>query len=283
MSDFAQSVLINGLLNNSIDRLSLQNNVVPGALDFNQYSGLTACRVEKDGASSVMLCQPVTTGSSSSSSTKTAAVIAAKKCDICKHDHETANNLMLKKLDFLCEVVKHSERPTHFMRDSMLVSTNLEDILTNKTVWIWVPHKIPGSLPLHLLTCWNEKCRHKGKISCIRHLHKSVEAFDEKGFLIYVEYRCLQCHKDKSSLEAEALEQMGVPLNVIKKIPVLNLNCSAWSVDYFSLCCLATTKEMGVSSFASMTAKARTSRWAEDAYTYLQVHILLVTPVVNVF
>ena len=31
MSDFAQSVLINGLLNNSIDRLSLQNNVVPGA------------------------------------------------------------------------------------------------------------------------------------------------------------------------------------------------------------------------------------------------------------
>ena len=79
MSDFAQGVLIDGLLNNRTDRRSLINNVSSNGLDFGQYSGLTCCREEKDGASPVMLCLPVTAGSSSSSSSNTAAKITTKK------------------------------------------------------------------------------------------------------------------------------------------------------------------------------------------------------------
>jgi len=276
MADYAQSVLIDGLINNCTDRLSLKNNVSSTALDFNQYSELTCCREKKDGAPSVLLCQPVTAaGNSSSSSSKTTVEIAAAKCDVCRRDHETANNLMRKKLETLIADVKQRvsrrEHVVNYLRDPFLVSTNLEDVLTNRNIFTWVPHTNPGCPPLSVLKCWNDKCNYVGKIKCLRYLDKTVEQLDEKGFIIFAEYRCTQCNKDKSSLEAEALEKMGVPLNVIKKIPVLNLNCSAWSMDFFRLCCLTTTTEMGMSSFASVTAKARVARYAEDAFMYLQV------------
>jgi hypothetical protein len=66
MADSAQSALIDGLINNGIDRLSLKNNISSNALDFNQYSELTCCREKKDGAPSVLLCQPVTAAGNSS-------------------------------------------------------------------------------------------------------------------------------------------------------------------------------------------------------------------------
>jgi hypothetical protein len=274
MSDFAQSVLIDGLLNNRIDRQSLTNVVRSGASDFGQFTELTRCGKKKD-QTTVMLCQPVTTGSSSSSSSSNTAASSTKKinkkCVVCHHDHETANDLMKKKLEMLCLEVKNSEHPTHYMRDPMLVTTDLEQILTNKTTLVWSPHTIPGCPPLSTLTCWNDKCLCRGKIKVIRCLHKTFEGFDEKGNVIYAEYRCTQCNKDKSSLEAAELEKMGIPLNIIKKMPVINLSCSTWSLDYYNLCCLATTTEMGMSSFASLTAKARSARWASDACTYLQV------------
>ena len=190
---------------------------------------------------------------------------------------------MIKKLDRLCAEVKQSERPRHFLRNPMLVSTNLEEVLTNKDVFVWIPHTIPGCPPLENLTCWNEKCLHRGKIKCIRYMYRPVEQLDEKGFVIYVEYRCNKCHKDKSSLEVADLEKMGIQLNIIKRMPVISLNCSAWSSEYFNLCCLTTTKEMGMSSFASLTAKARTARWASDACMYLQVYILFVYAIYLLF
>jgi hypothetical protein len=78
MSDFAQSVLTDGLLNNRTDRRSLINNVRSGASDFDQYTGLTCCG-KKKGEAAVTLCQPVTTGSSSSSSSSNTAASSEKK------------------------------------------------------------------------------------------------------------------------------------------------------------------------------------------------------------
>jgi hypothetical protein len=60
MSDLAQSVLIDGLLNNVTERPSLRNNRTPGGLNFGQYTGLTCCGNE---TASPVLCQPVTTKS----------------------------------------------------------------------------------------------------------------------------------------------------------------------------------------------------------------------------
>jgi hypothetical protein len=96
-----------------------------------------------------------------------------------------------------------------------------------------------------------------------------VEGVRSLDFALFAEYRCSKCHGDKSSLDADALTKMGVPLSVIHKLPVIQLHDSLWTSELYADFAGSITTKLGPGEFANMIEEKRTGRWVEDNLSYL--------------
>lgn len=202
------------------------------------------------------------------------------KCEnqACRKDHRSANNLMEEKIK-KCkeEIAKSDYRGNHFWRNSNMVSPNLEEVLTNKTIYVWQPHLMHRT-PLR---CWNPECpSRKGKSnkftpSVNEQQHRVVEDLDDLAIVIYPKYRCNACDSKKSAMEMDALEEMGVSLSTLKRCPVVSLKDSAWSKSLYDFVLHLMPTKLGGGDVAGVIEKMRTKRYLEEASIYLQEQTLI--------
>ena len=269
MSDIFNAVVATALVDNDIGRKSLQN-IVGDDNTFGQYSktlyglpGFYENEAPSDAPSD--FC-----GNCSKKGT------SASWCSVCNHDHQVANNIMKKRLADLRKTILSEIKanpkyiPKHVLRNDMLLTSDLNEVLSNKDIFIWLPHKLDPGCTLENLKCWATGCS-GGKITMKGLNWRGVEGLNDNGFVMYAEFRCSGCKGDKSSLQTDVLEHMGFPLVVIDKCPVVSLHRSTLDRTLYDLYLSTVGTIVGPGQFASIVEKRRSARWAEDCATYLQV------------
>ena len=79
-----------------------------------------------------------------------------EKCLICKKNCSSATKLMLEHIKRCQTTMRNSKKlGTHFLRDPVVVSLNLEDYLI-QDVYTWQPEKM--LLSGRSLVCWDSSC-----------------------------------------------------------------------------------------------------------------------------
>lgn len=198
------------------------------------------------------------------------------KCPKCsKTCRQEPNDIMKVVLDetkktIEREIKRNSQyKPAHRLRDPFLVTCDLNKSLQNKDIFVWIPHLIYDGFTLAEMRCWQDGCN--GKIRMLRILYRTVEGLHGVSFVLYAEYRCATCSRDKTSLDAAAMHAARVPPFVGEKCPVICFKNSAWERELYDMWLSFAPTEFGPSSFATLIDKCRTARWTEDATTYLMV------------
>jgi hypothetical protein len=188
----------------------------------------------------------------------------------CGKSSRHPNKMMESKIKILKEKMKDKSDKTtikHFYRDEHVVSTKLEDYLS-QFVLTWDPLKIMNYSKK--LVCWDKKCN-GGAISVKALEVRSVEDMQSNGFIIYPRYFCGKCKRTKSSLVTEDLMQMGVPCYVIRRCPVVVKKKTAYTQDLVDSILTMMTGSLGAEQIANIIKAKRSSFWSAHAIVYLEV------------
>ena len=258
MSDVIRNILASALVENSTDLKCLEPYIHTKQTELGVGSDRSALREKRRGKLEAMrksfgqfsmeklhgfndgdlMCRPaagalrpknVPRGSS------TVAVEHPKRketfCECGAHDQRTITKSWKARLKEIEDDILLNLRspvffaPQHLLRNDLLCSSNLNTVLLNRTVLVWFPHAITTACTLESMSCWTEGCV-GGNISMCRINQRIVEGVRSLEFILYAEYRCSKCHRDKSSLDGLALTTMGVPCSIIKQCPVVEFNDS---------------------------------------------------------
>jgi hypothetical protein len=242
MSEHVTSVLANVFVLNDTDRASTKELLKPNASDFGQFS---SALYGTAGFDFNQQCGDCTSSISSSSSSPQPLAVSnvdvddkkrnTSKCNECNHDHQKPSNLMEKKIEDLKKKIKNHDIKKgplpHLKSNDLLVSNNIIDHLTNKTIFIWDPRfLLPSGCIPH---CWDPECHGftPSNTTCINRESvevRSVEGLKDVSFILYAQFKCSKCKSLKSSLDAEALELMGFPLAIVMMMPIVIFKHSAW-------------------------------------------------------
>ena len=102
--------------------------------------------------------------------------------------------------------------------------------------------------------------------------HRSVEDISTNGFIIYPIYVCTTCKKTKSSLEMKDLLEMGIPLFVIRRCPVISFQKTCYTTELAELIMTLMTSELGAGQISNIIKKRRTAYWVGSARVYLEAN-----------
>ena len=195
-------------------------------------------------------------------------------CQCGAHDQRTITKKWNKKLDEIGNGISLQLSqpgffaPQHCCRNELLCSSNLEEVLMNRTVYVWFPHAVTPTMTLDSVVCWTEGCT-GGTITMCRINRRIVEGVDSLNFLLFAEFRCSKCKRDKSSLDAVSLTKMGFPCSVVQKMPVVELHDSLWTRGLFEDFASSVTSKLGPGDFANLIEEKRTATWLAEANAYL--------------
>jgi len=162
MSDTFTAAISIALVDNLVSLSGVKHFVVDngsGDLNFGQYSnklyglsGYYAADVEDESDQYCGDCDRMPSKVSK----------RIDSCSLCKKDYRTPNNLMKTHLDELIKTMKSREqRDTNFifrsiMRDEYLLTSDLNKVLINKDIYLWVPHRFTPLFNLNMMCCF--KC-----------------------------------------------------------------------------------------------------------------------------
>jgi hypothetical protein len=223
-----------------------------------------------------------------------------EKCLFCRKNCSSANKSMLEHIKRCQTTMRNSKKVgTHFLRDPMVVSLNLEDYLI-QDVYTWQPEKM--LLSGRSLVCWDSSCHGRegtkfkyflrgtslkyfrpsliqndvnisGTISVKECDHRSVEGIDSNGFIVYPIYQCSCCHRTKSSLELCDLLKMRVSPYILRRCPVVTMAKTCYSSQLAELILTLMTTELGAGQISTFIAKKRAALWVSQARVYLEAHV----------
>ena len=289
MSDVIRNILASALVENSTDLKCLEPYIHTKQTELGVGSDRSALREKRRGKLEAMrksfgqfsmeklhgfndgdlMCRPaagalrpknVPRGSS------TVAVEHPKRketfCECGAHDQRTITKSWKARLKEIEDDILLNLRspvffaPQHLLRNDLLCSSNLNTVLLNRTVLVWFPHAITTACTLESMSCWTEGCV-GGNISMCRINQRIVEGVRSLEFILYAEYRCSKCHRDKSSLDGLALTTMGVPCSIIKQCPVVEFNDSLWTEELFDDFAGSITTKLGPGEFANVIEEKR--------------------------
>jgi hypothetical protein len=136
-----------------------------------------------------------------------------------------------------------------------------------KPVWAWFPHRYCEG-QLTNLKCWNCSSKRLG-VKDIK--SRSVESINSNGFVIFPNYICHSCGKVTSSLaNPDKLYDMGIPVFVLKRCPVLALGQSCWTKELVNFVCTMMSTQVCVAEIRHIIRRLRVAKWVEDCSVYLQ-------------
>ena len=224
-------------------------------------------------------CQPVSArknrggSSSSSSSSQRQETLEEKKCDKCKKDCLTPNNLMAEKLKKCIDQMGTPEfmnSPRHFESNPFLCSNDLNEYLVNHGVLTWVPHYLYKS---SLVRCWVVDCG--GHLNMTRIKKRSVEAINGVTFVLYAQYQCDKCNCFKTSLDLDAMALAGFPLAVLNSCPVVPFKKSSVEKATYETLITLCSSGTAFEGFAKLVSTTRFRVYTHAASTFLQMQSIM--------
>jgi hypothetical protein len=165
-------------------------------------------------------------------------------CGICSKSFAHPSDWQGEYIKNCINTVKKRRHTGHFRRE-MITSHRVSDHCITD-VLNWSPHFICGGV--RALNCWNKNCsgsNERGSVSVETYETRVVEGIESQVWVIFPKFNCKSCSQYKSSLELDALLDMGVPLSVIRECPVVPLHHSACTVELADLIMLLTPTAFG--------------------------------------
>lgn len=192
-------------------------------------------------------------------------------------------------LIYLCiYFLSRTDNPPHNLLDRGLISGNWEDF-AKIDVWNYFPNRIMKSMfPGYKLSCWrgadcvdHRKSRRRfidavdGEVIVEKRIkYRYVEGLDMNAFVLFPIFECRRCKKTKAATDSKALISMGLPVVILRKAPIIPLECSIVTKELFEFIMTHMTSPCGADQIRRHISKMHTARYIEDGRVCMETQLL---------